>query len=141
MKQFKSQFLAAGLSALFLAGITASAHAATQGAETEPSVMVLHQKISGGELMVDYAYLPKKGYVVVYAADKEGNAVKEPIGHLALDAGSHVKFKVKIDKVPEPGTKLWVSLYEDKDGKEGFDRQADAALWNKLPYENHIVVQ
>lgn len=141
MKTFKTHIIA-GSVALLTTAAAFSAQAATQGAATEPSVMIFNQKLQDAQINVDYAYLPTKGYAVVYGSDKDGNPASEPLGHTALEAGSHVNFKIKLDKAPPQGTRLWVSLYEDKDGKAGFDRQADASLFGKkLPYENHIVVQ
>lgn len=141
-KSFKAQLIAGGLSALLVGGFVATANAATQGDRTEPSVMVLNQKVQEGHLFVEYAYLPRKGYAVVYGADKDGKPIREPLGHLSLDQGSHMKFKIKLDKEVPSGTKLWVSLYEDKDGKSGFDKQADASIWGeKLPAENQVTIQ
>ena len=141
MNVFNRHIVAGAFGTLLTGAAALTAHAATQGAATEPSVMVMNQTLQDGQLNVDYAYLPKKGYAVVYAG-KDGKAIGEPLGHVALDAGSHVKFKIKLDKAPAPGTALWVALYEDKDGKDGFDRQADASLWgDKLPYENRVIVQ
>lgn len=142
MKTFKAQMIAGGISALMLGSLAVAANAATQGAATEPSVMVLDQKASGSELLVEHAYMPEKGYAVVYGADKDGNPIREPLGHIELGQGAHTKFKIKLNKEPAPGTKLWVSLYKDKDGKAGFDKQADAAIWGeKLPYENRVTIQ
>ena len=142
MTSFKAQTIAGGLSALLIVSLAVTANAATQGAMTEPSVMVLDQKISDGHLMVEYAYLPEKGYAVVYGADKDGKPIREPLGHLSLEQGSHSKFKIKLDKATPAGAKLWVALYKDKDGKAGFDKQADAAIWgDKLPAENQVIVQ
>lgn len=142
MKTFKSQMIAGGLGALLIGSLAIAANAATQGAATEPSVMVLDQKVKDGQLLVEHAYMPEKGYAVVYGADKDGNPIREPLGHIELGQGAHTKFTIKLDKAPEPGTKLWVSLYKDKDGKAGFDKQADAAIWgDKLPYENRVTIQ
>lgn len=142
MKMFKTQFVAGGLTALLMGAFAVTAHAATQGDKTEPSVMVLDQKASDGHLFVEYAYMPNKGYAVVYGADKDGNPIREPLGHIELNQGSHLQFKIKLDKPAAPGTKLWVALYADKDGKSGFDKQADAAIWgDKLPAENSVTIQ
>lgn len=93
-------------------------------------------------MLVEYAYLPEKGYAVVYGTDKDGNPIRESLGHIELNAGDHRKFKIKLDKEPPSGTKLWVSLYSDKDGKTGFDRKGDMAIWqDRLPAANQIVVQ
>ena len=98
MMSMKPQLIAGGLSAVFLGALAMSANAATQGDKTEPSVLVMNQKISEGHVSVEYAYLPLKGYAVVYGADKDGKPIREPLGHLALEQGSHLKFKIKLDK-------------------------------------------
>ncbi len=142
MKTFQSQLIAGGLAALLIGSLTIAAHAGTQGAATEPSVMVLNQKVSGGELLVEYVYLPEKGYAVVYGASQDGKPIREPLGHVELGQGSHTKFKIKLNQEPAPGTTLWVTLYTDKDGSAGFDKQADASIWgDKLPYENKVTIQ
>lgn len=142
IQQFKGQFVAAGLSALLLTGVATVAHAATSASSTPPSVVVLNQKIDDDSVSVEYAYLPEKGYAVIYGADKDGNPIRESLGHLELAAGDHRKFKIKLEKAPPAGAKLWVSLYTDKDGKSGFDRKGDMAIWQeRLPTENQIVVQ
>jgi hypothetical protein len=142
MKTFKSQMIVGGLSALVIGSLAIAANAATQAAATDPSVLVLDQKASGGELLVEHAHMPEKGYAVVYGVDKDGNPVREPLGHTELSPGIHTKFKIKLNKEPAPGTTLWVSLYKDKDGKAGFDKQADAAIWpDKLPYESRVTIQ
>lgn len=138
---YKGQFIAGGLSALLLAGLTTAAGAATQ-ATTPPSVVVLNQKLDSGKVMVEYAYLPEKGYAVVYGADKDGKPIREPLGHLELAAGDHRKFKIPLDNPPPAGTKLWVNLYSDKDGKPGLDRTGDTAIWQEsLPQANRIVIE
>lgn len=131
---------AGGLSALLLTGVTMSAHAAVSA--TDPSVLAMNQKIQGGAVTLDYAYLPAKGYAVIYGADKEGKPVKEPLGVTELGPGDHRGVKVKLNSQPQAGSKLWISLYSDKDGKAGFNRAGDAAFWPEaLPSENHIIVK
>lgn len=143
MKQeVKGQFVALSMSALLITGVATVAQAATPASTTPPSVVVLNQKIEDGSVFVEYAYLPEKGYAVIYGADKDGNPIRESLGHLELAAGDHRKFKIKLDKAPPAGSKLWVSLYTDKDGKAGFDRQVDMAIWqDRLPAANQIAVQ
>jgi hypothetical protein len=103
---------------------------------------VLDQKINDGHILVEYAYLPEKGYAVIYGADDAGNPIRESLGHMELGSGDHRKFKIKLDKAPPAGSKLWVSLYTDRDGKAGFDRKGDTAIWQeRLPSENQIVAQ
>jgi hypothetical protein len=140
--QFKGQFAALSFTALFLTGLATVAHAATSAATTPPSVVAFNQKIEDGSVSVEYAYLPEKGYAVIYGADKDGNPIRESLGQIELTAGDHRSFKIKLDKAPLAGSKLWVSLYTDKDGKAGFDRKADTAIWqDRLPATNQIVVQ
>jgi len=141
MKTHYTGLLAAGsLSALLLTGATLSAHAATS--MTEPSVLAFNQKVQNGQLVIDYAYLPAKGYAVVYGADADGKPLKEPLGHAELGAGNHTNVKIKLNSEPAKGSKLWVSLYADKDGKPGFNRGGDVSFWqDRLPRENEIIVQ
>jgi hypothetical protein len=138
---YKSQLIAGGLSALLLTGFATSAFAATH-ATTPPSVVVFNQKLEAGNVLVEYANLPQKGYAVVYGADKDGKPIREPLGHLELEAGDHRKFKIKLSNPPPAGGKLWVSLYTDKDGKSGFDRAGDKSVWNdQLPSDHQIAIQ
>ena len=131
---------AGGLSALLLTGVTTTAHAATSA--TPPSVVAFNQKIDGGSVTVDYAYLPTKGYAVVYGADKDGNPVKQPLGVTELEPGDHRGVKIKLNSEPQSGSKLWISLYSDKDAKAGFDRAGDSSFWAEaLPLENQILVK
>jgi hypothetical protein len=142
MNVFKGQLVAGGFGTLILGALAFSASAATQGAMTPSSIAVMDQKIDDGQLTVEYAYLPNKGYAVIYGADKDGNPIREPLGHLALEQGSHLKFKIKLNDIPPAGSQLWVSLYEDRDNKAGFDKQADASIWgDELPAENKVLVQ
>lgn len=137
---FKGQALAAGLGALLLTGTTIAAHAAPS--QSEPSVLAMNQKISDGHVVLEYANLPAKGYAVVYGADKDGKPIKEPLGSIELNAGSHIGVKIKLSQTPPAGSKLWVSLYSDKDGKAGFDAKGDTAVWSdRIPFENQITVQ
>lgn len=143
MKQYyKGQFVAASLTALLMTGVATVAHAATSASATPPSVVVLNQKFDDGSVFIEYAYMPEKGYAVVYGTDKDGNPIREALGHLELAAGDHRKFKINLDNTPPAGAQLWVSLYTDKDGKPGFDRNGDVAIWEeRLPAENQIIVQ
>lgn len=136
----KGQALAAGLGALLLTGSTLAAHAAV--AQSEPSVLVMSQKISDGHVVLDYANLPATGYAVVYGADKDGNPIKEPLGSIELNAGNHIGVKIKLNETPPKGSQLWVSLYTYKDGKTGLDRKGDTAVWSdRIPLENRITIQ
>lgn len=138
--KFTAIATAGGLSALLWTGVTVSAHAATSA--TEPSVLAMSQKVEGGLITLDYAYLPTKGYAVVYGSDKDGKPVKVPLGVTELSPGDHRGVKVKLNSQPQAGSKLWISLYSDKDGKAGFDRASDAPFWpDTPPLENQIVVR
>lgn len=138
--EIKGPMIAGGLSALLLTGVTVSAHAATN--MSEPSVLAFNQKSQNSHIVLDYVNLPVNGYAVVYGADKDGKPIREPLGHVELNAGDHRQIKIKLNSEPPKGTKMWVSLYSDKDGKPGFDRQGDISLWgDKLPSENQITVQ
>ena len=120
------------------------AHAATASAQTtEPSVMVFDQTIRDGKVSISYAYLPKNGYVVVYGASADGKSSGEPLGHTELKSGDHRNISVKLDRVPAAGTKLWASLYEDRDGKAGFVKGSDVSLWQggTPPLENSFVIK
>ncbi len=138
------KYAAAAAIALPLAVTGGLANAATGSASTtEPSVMVFDQTIRDGKVSISYAYLPKNGYVVVYGASTDGKPSGEPFGHVDLKSGDHRDITIKLDRVPAAGTKLWASLYEDRDGKTGFSRGADVSLWQggKLPLENSFVVR
>jgi hypothetical protein len=141
-QQFKGQIVALSSTALLLTGGATVANAAATAATTPPSVVALNQKIEDGNVSVEYAYLPEKGYAVIYGADKDGNPIRDALGHIELAAGDHRKVTIKLDKVPPAGSKLWVSLYTDKDGKAGFNRKGDTAIWqDRLPAANQILVQ
>lgn len=136
----KPQLLATGLGLAFVGVATAAAQAATPA--TPPSITVFDQKVQANTLSVDYAYLPADGYIVIYGADKDGNPIKEPLGHAELKAGDHRGVKIEFKSAPKTGTTLWASLYSDKDGKPGFDRSGDAPFWNDaLPMQNRFVIR
>lgn len=137
-------YAAAAALALPLAVAGGVAHAATgSAANTEPSVMVFDQTIRDGKVSISYAHLPKNGYVVVYGTSADGKPSGEPLGHVELKSGDHRDITVRLDRVPAAGTKLWASLYEDRDGKAGFSRGNDISVWQggKLPSENSFVIK
>ena len=137
-------YAAAAALALPLAVVGGVAHAATGGAAiTEPSVMVFDQTIRDGKVSISYAHLPKNGYVVVYGTSADGKPTGEPLGHVELKSGDHRDITVKLDRVPAAGSKLWASLYEDRDGKAGFSRGSDVSVWQggTLPLENGFVIR
>lgn len=129
---------AAGIAALSIA-----ATAAVPAASTDPSVLVFDQAGKDGAVTISYAYLPRKGYAVIYGADASGKPSSEPLAHVPLEAGDHRNISVKLTAIPAPGSKLWASLYEDKDGKPGFAKGADVSLWSdgKLPLENVFTIR
>jgi hypothetical protein len=110
-------------------------------ANAPPSILVFNQKPAGSQVSVDYVNIPASGYVVVYAADAEGKPTGAPLGSVAVNAGSHMDLKVTLSAAPAPGTNLWASLYKDKDGKEGFDKKGDKAVWSQIPMQNAFTVQ
>lgn len=140
MQHLVGQAIAGGLASAFLVGLTIATSAETSA--TPPSVLIFDQKPQDGKVTVAYAHLPSDGYVVLYGADKNGQPVREPIGHVELKAGDHRQFGIKLNTAPQSGTQMWAALYTDKDGKPGFDKAADASIWNdKLPVENHFIIQ
>ena len=110
-------------------------------ANAPPSILVFNQKPAGSQVSVDYVNIPASGYVVVYAADAEGKPTGAPLGYAPVSAGSHMDLKVTLSAAPAPGTNLWASLYKDKDGKEGFNKQGDKSVWSQLPMQNAFTVQ
>ncbi len=120
-------------------GVTSAAHAAVPNAP--PSVLVFDQAATGNTVSIDYANLPLDGYVVVYASDDKGNRTGQPMGYVAVKAGSHQDIKVQLQLQPATGTQLWASIYKDKDGKEGFDKAGDKSVWSQLPLQNSFTVQ
>jgi hypothetical protein len=132
--------LATGLASAVVVGLNIAAYAETSA--TPPSVLIFDQKPQDGKVMVEYAHLPSNGYVVLYGADKNGQPIREPIGHVELKAGDHRRVDIKLYTAPQSGTHMWAALYSDKDGKPGFDKTADASIWNdELPFENRFVVR
>lgn len=129
---------AAGITALSLA-----TSAAVPAPVAPPSVLVFDQAHKNGAVNITYAYLPKKGYVVIYGADASGKPAGTPLAHMALEAGDHRDISVKLTEIPAAGSKLWASLYEDADGKPGFSKGADVSLWldGKLPMENAFTIR
>ena len=91
---------------------------------------------------MEYAYLPSNGYVVLYGPDKNGQPIREPLGHIELKAGDHRKFSIKLNDATQSSDSIWAAIYVDKDSKPGFDKTADASIWNdELPLENRFVVR
>lgn len=140
MKKRQNRMIAAGLGALLLAGASVTAQAATE--MTAPSVIVRDQSIADRQITLDYAFLPEKGYAVVYGTGEDGKPIREPIGHVELDPGDHRNVMVELEKDVPTGNQLWVSLYADKGNTQGFDPNGAVSFWDgDLPAMNLLTVQ
>jgi hypothetical protein len=128
---------------LAVASVATAATQPAAGSTTEPSVMVFDQAAKDGKVNISYAYLPKNGYVVVYGTSADGKVSGEPLGSASLKAGDHRDVAVKLSSQPAPGTKLWATIYEDRDGKQGPARGTDMAIWESsaLPRENAFTIR
>jgi hypothetical protein len=125
-----------------LAAPTADAGPSAAAESAPPSVLVFDQAAKDGQVKISYAYLPKNGYVVVYGTTPDGKRTAAPLGSKSLPRGDHRDIAIKLDSTPGPGTKLWASIYEDRDGKPGPAKGTDVSIWNdKLPLENSFVVR
>jgi hypothetical protein len=144
--------LPAGLGALCF--VMAMAYAATAApatapptgltAATEPSVLVFDQKIAGGQINVDYANLPRNGYVVIYSSGADGKPTQEPMGYAELKAGDHRNFKIKLNSTDAPiaGSAMWASIYVDADNTPGFSKGSDTSIWNDgIPSGNRFLAK
>jgi hypothetical protein len=145
--QFRPALFAGSSFALALSALAIPANAVqTQGeksaATTPASILVFNQKAQGDALVVKYAYLPKNGYIAVFAADTAGKAKGEPIATEALKAGDSRDVKVALKSAPARGTKLWLGLYEEADNNGKFDDK-DTAVWKvgELPLQNEISIE
>lgn len=122
-------------------GAAGAAIAATSPAG-EPSVLVLDQKLQNGQVMIDYANLPAKGYIAIYGSDDKGQPSGPPIGSVAVAPGDHRNVKVMLDRAPKSGERLWASLYTDADNTPQFTPgKGDTPVWSKLPAENAFTVR
>jgi len=111
----------------------------TAAAATVPaSILVFDQKLDTKSVKLSYVYVPEKSVAVVYA---DGAEKKQPLGTLAVAPGDHRDLKITLANEPEKGSKLWVSLYRDKDGKA--EPKADQAYWSadRLPATSGFLVQ
>jgi hypothetical protein len=105
-----------------------SAHIATPSSDR--SALICDQKPNSRSITVDYVYLKKNGYVVVYHSDAHGKPTGFPIGNVSLKAGGHQYINVTLNEQPKSSEKLWVSLYKDANGKPTFDPgKGDDALY------------
>lgn len=136
----KARLTAAGLASVFVVNFSIAAYAEVSA--TPPSVLIFDQELQNGVITVEYAYLPINGYVVLYSADKNGQPIRDPLGHVELKAGDHRNIAVALNSSPQSGQSMWAALYVDKDGKPGFDKTTDVSIWNdELPLENRFVVR
>lgn len=143
----KTSIIACALGLLMIGGAGLPSYAnqpadADGVSRTPPSVLAMDQKIEGKEVLIEYAYVPTNGYLILYGADKDGKKTGEPIGQLALNAGDHRKLKVQLTSVPPAGSALWASLYANVDGKPGIDPAQDKSVWAQaVPSENRFYVR
>lgn len=127
-----------GTALLMMPAMSDPAFAATDaGANTlaiaPPSVLTFDQKLDGKTVTIKYANLPNKGYLVIYGSDAEGKPAKEPLGYVALSAGDHRDIKVELTKVPAKNSRLWTSLYNEKNGNSKLEKGTDVSYWAGRP--------
>lgn len=111
----------------------------TAAAATVPaSILVFDQKLDAKSVKLSYVFVPEKSVAVVYA---DGAAQKTPLGTVAVTPGDHRDVKIALADEPAKGSKLWVSLYRDKDGKA--EPKSEQSYWSddKLPSTSGFVVQ
>lgn len=125
------------------AGAAVAATGPASASTTNPSVLVFDQAVKDGSVSISYAYLPKSGYVVIYGSTADGKSSGEPLGSASLKSGDHRNVAVKLNSAPAAGTKLWATLYEDRDGKSGPTKGTDVSMWSdgKLPMENAFTIR
>ncbi|MEQ8823074.1 MAG: hypothetical protein RIC14_01730 [Filomicrobium sp.] len=122
-------------------------HAATGDATQAvfpPSVLAFDQKATDGKVKIDYAHMPKAGYVAIYAADKNGKPTGKPLGYSKIKAGDHRQLTISLNEQPKSGDALWISLYKDADNDPSFNPgEGDKAVWSKseMPAESKIMVK
>jgi hypothetical protein len=132
--------LAGGSAAMLLVGAAATAQANVE--ITEPSIIIRNQSLDNNQVTLDYAFLPQKGYAVVYKAGDERKPTGEPLGHVPLDAGDHRNVKIELSGDVAAGSELLVSLYQDAGKQEAFDRKSDQSFWQgSLPGTNVVTVE
>lgn len=107
--------------------------AAATGSIPPASILTFDQKPDGKSVTVKYAQLPKNGYIVVYGSDADGKPAKEPLGYTALKSGDHRDIKVELSAAPAAKSRLWTSLYEDKDGDSKLNPSTDVSFWADRP--------
>jgi hypothetical protein len=147
------QKILAGAAALLAVTILSySAYAVQQPAQSEPagvtagiqpSVIVLDQKSDGQNIKLTYVYVPQKSFVVIYGSDANGKPSGDPLGTMAIGAGDHRDVKLTLATAVKSGSKLWVSLNQDKaESKSGFDKTSDVSYWSSsdMPLANSFKV-
>lgn len=141
----RPRVLTATIATLAFAAVALPSHAMQEegkanatAAAVPASVIVFDQKLDAKSVKLTYVYVPEKSIAVVYA---DGAESKKPLGTLEVAPGDHRDLKIALADEPAKGSKLWVSLYRDKDGKA--ERKADHAYWAdaKLPTTNGFTVQ
>ena len=141
----RPRVLTATIASLAFAAVALPSHAMQNDAKTNAaaattpaSLIVFDQKLDAKSVKLSYVYVPEKSIAVVYA---DGAESKKPLGTLAIAPGDHRDLKVALADDAAKGSKFWVSLYRDKDGKS--EPKADHAYWTdaKLPATNGFVVQ
>lgn len=104
-----------GLSAFVLAALAAfTTCAQAADAPFQPSVLVFNQKAAGGDATISYAYMPKPGFVALYATDPQSGKVGEALGQAALPAADSRDIKIKLATTVKPGETIWAELREGK---------------------------
>ena len=123
----KSSILAGTAGLLSLAAVSLPANAIQEqmppanAAAISPSVVVFDQKFDGKSVKLDYVYVPKKSFVVVWGSDAKGQPGGEPLGSMTIEPGDHRNINVELTGKAAPGAKLWVSLNDASKSKGAFD--------------------
>ena len=125
------------IAASVLAATLAFPVAAFASPQTAPSIIAMGQKTKGGSVSIEYAYLPKDGFLVIHPSDKNGKMRSNVIGQEELDAGAHDHVSVKVDVPLKSGQRLWAEL-QQKPFANGSSHpfQADG-----MPVQESFVIQ
>lgn len=99
-----------GLLALTLTASMAFVGAAQAADAYQPSVLVFNQKAGTGNATITYAFIPKDGFVALYAGDPQTSKTMKPIGEAALLAGDNRDLHVTLPSTAKAGEKLWAEL-------------------------------
>ena len=100
------------IAATVLAATLAFPVAAFAATGTAPSIIAMGQKAKGHSVSIEYAYLPKDGYLVIHPSDKHGKMRSNVIGQEQLAAGSHDHVSVKLDVPIKSGQTFWAELQQ-----------------------------